>query len=862
MATPKEIQKQLEKIQKLYNQLGKTNPFAGADADAISKSTKEVQKLGDALEGVQSKVDNLDQTFSDLQTQLRNTINEIKKGPDATARLAKGFKGVLAEVKKLAYEEEGLDRLSIDQLKNLKKRASQRQSDASAAAKELVNEYKLGRDILGSTKEKLEYYKRQPDAVKAALGYLNNEDETMSSINKKVNERIAFEEQVNKNLGLGGNLIKGVGGALEKLGMGGLAKQLGLDEAQKKMREVSEEIENSDSGLSAMQKKRKVLSAGFNSMGKSLIKNLKDPLSIGLFLFNGLFDAIKAVDKQSGELAKGLNMSYNEAAALSSELSSAANMSGELKLTAAGLGEALLAVNNITGVYTTENSKNLETFQMLHKTAGLTYEQMGGIYSVTQATGGDLEKNTEEVLAQSTLTAQSYGVQINSKKVLADIGKISKATTLSLGGSAAELSKALTTSQALGISMSQMESIADGLLNFEQSISNEMEAEMLTGKSLNLEKARSLALNNDIAGAAAEIAKQVGTAADFGKMNRIQQEALAKATGLSKEELANSLFVQEQLANSVGKEYEEKKKIIDELQAKGLSQEEIKKKLGKESLADLKAQSSVQENINDSIAKMKELFVSIAAPLMQVITPIIELLVPAIQLMGILLLPLTEGFKVIGDSVSGIFGFITGTTEELGVMQAIIGTIVVAYGAFYTISKGIQITTGIIKGIQAASLGIQGKRNLLESKGLAKVVGTAIFSAISSFSKIPFGVGVGLGLIAAAGITAMAAKYMTGDDVMSPGENTSGYGNRTLFGPEGAIALNNKDTVIAGTNLFKGNDVMSGPAGSMQMPDNSEAKKTNELLRAVLSQPKPQPIITMNDVALGTAVDMGAFSIQ
>jgi len=862
MATPKEIQKQLEKIQKLYNQLGKTNPFAGADADAISKSTKEVQKLGDALEGVQSKVDNLDQTFSDLQTQLRNTINEIKKGPDATTRLAKGFRGVLAEVKKLAYEEEGLDRLSIDQLKNLKKRASQRQSDASAAAKELVNEYKLGRDILGSTKEKLEYYKRQPDAVKAALGYLNNEDETMSSINKKVNERIAFEEQVNKNLGLGGNLIKGVGGALEKLGMGGLAKQLGLDEAQKKMREVSEEIENSDSGLSAMQKKRKVLSAGFNSMGKSLIKNLKDPLSIGLFLFNGLFDAIKAVDKQSGELAKGLNMSYNEAAALSSELSSAANMSGELKLTAAGLGEALLAVNNITGVYTTENSKNLETFQMLHKTAGLTYEQMGGIYSVTQATGGDLEKNTEEVLAQSTLTAQSYGVQINSKKVLADIGKISKATTLSLGGSAAELSKALTTSQALGISMSQMESIADGLLNFEQSISNEMEAEMLTGKSLNLEKARSLALNNDIAGAAAEIAKQVGTAADFGKMNRIQQEALAKATGLSKEELANSLFVQEQLANSVGKEYEEKKKIIDELQAKGLSQEEIKKKLGKESLADLKAQSSVQENINDSIAKMKELFVSIAAPLMQVITPIIELLVPAIQLMGILLLPLTEGFKVIGDSVSGIFGFITGTTEELGVMQAIIGTIVVAYGAFYTISKGIQITTGIIKGIQAASLGIQGKRNLLESKGLAKVVGTAIFSAISSFSKIPFGVGVGLGLIAAAGITAMAAKYMTGDDVMSPGENTSGYGNRTLFGPEGAIALNNKDTVIAGTNLFKGNDVMSGPAGSMQMPDNSEAKKTNELLRAVLSQPKPQPIITMNDVALGTAVDMGAFSIQ
>jgi hypothetical protein len=36
-------------------------------------------------------------------------------------------------------------------------------------------------------------------------------------------------------------------------------------------------------------------------------------------------------------------------------------------------------------------------------------------------------------------------------------------------------------------------------------------------------------------------------------------------------------------------------------------------------------------------------------------------------------------------------------------------------------------------------------------------------------------------------------------DLLSP---PSGYGTRTLTGPEGAIQLNNKDTVIAGTNLF------------------------------------------------------------
>ena len=42
----------------------------------------------------------------------------------------------------------------------------------------------------------------------------------------------------------------------------------------------------------------------------------------------------------------------------------------------------------------------------------------------------------------------------------------------------------------------------------------------------------------------------------------------------------------------------------------------------------------------------------------------------------------------------------------------------------------------------------------------------------------------------------------------------------------------------------------------------NEAKKTNELLARLLAAPKPQPIIKMNDVQLGTAVDIGAFSIQ
>jgi hypothetical protein len=42
------------------------------------------------------------------------------------------------------------------------------------------------------------------------------------------------------------------------------------------------------------------------------------------------------------------------------------------------------------------------------------------------------------------------------------------------------------------------------------------------------------------------------------------------------------------------------------------------------------------------------------------------------------------------------------------------------------------------------------------------------------------------------------------------------------MGPEGAIQLNNKDTVIAGTDLFKkGDDTMSGPKGSLSVSNST-----------------------------------------
>ncbi len=181
-----------------------------------------------------------------------------------------------------------------------------------------------------------------------------------------------------------------------------------------------------------------------------------------------------------------------------------------------------MAINAELGTSASINAKQLATYSKLETLAGMTQDQIKVISQLQLATGKDAKKITGEFLAQAKVTSIQNGVLLNEKQLMADISKTSAATTLSLGKNPKALAEAVAMAKSFGMEMSQLNSIADSLLDFESSISNELEAELLLGKDLNLEKARQAALNNDLATLASEIADQAGSAADLGKMNRLE----------------------------------------------------------------------------------------------------------------------------------------------------------------------------------------------------------------------------------------------------------------------------------------------------------------------------------------------------
>jgi len=683
---------------------------------------------------------------------------------------------------------------------------------------------------------------------------------------------------------------------------------------------------------------------------KLLKLNLKDtvtPMRLMELAIGFIVDAFLSLDATTEKVAQNLGISFHEAVGMNQQFSQIAQDSNNIFVTTEGIANSQIQLSAALGTNAMFTAEMLQTQTELTHQLGLSAETGGEIAKLGLLTGKTSKEIAANVMGQSVAMNAANKTAITEKSILQEVAKLSSSIQLSMANNPIELAKAVQTAKQFGMELSNVDGIAGGLLNFEQSIASELEAEVLLGKNINLEKARQAALNNDLATVAEEIAKQAGSAAEFTAMNRIQQEALAKAVGMSREDLAKSLQSREILAKLGGKDAD-MQAAYNRLKAEGLSQEEIANKLGDERLAQSLHSEGIQSQFTASVAKMKELFVQVAAALI----PIVEPIAAVVGFMANLISKSMGFLKVLGSiaAVMKVIKFIgndvyrqqilTNVANKLGLLtenqkkKVKLANSIVDRGAvlsagqkamierqnIVTLVKGnaiklkdaildkaealylgtkmglmratvavqrqdylLKLKKSVVDKISAAydatrlaitsAIGIAGKINLgtliaekaaqvgtIVMLGARLAIQTAIAAAaLVGVSASTLGIGTIVALAAAAGGIAYLNSVAKGDDVMSAGSNMSGYGSRTLFGPEGAIALNNKDTVIAGTNLFpKGNDVISGPAGSVNMAqDNSRMEK---LLERAIN--RPDPVIEMNGDKLGTAVGKYAYSTQ
>ena len=190
---------------------------------------------------------------------------------------------------------------------------------------------------------------------------------------------------------------------------------------------------------------------------------------------------------------------------------------------------------NEFGLSVDESAALSENVSRLAVSTGATLEDtttLVGLFTQTQNLTGEQAAN---LLASTTALANANNVAPD--KVLADVAQSTEFFAKFADDGGQNILKAAVQARKLGINLQSVEKITTGLLDFQTSLNAEQEASVIIGRRLNFQKARELALANDVTGATAEVVKQLGTAEEFNRLNAIERQKLADAAGLEVNEL-------------------------------------------------------------------------------------------------------------------------------------------------------------------------------------------------------------------------------------------------------------------------------------------------------------------------------------
>ena len=218
------------------------------------------------------------------------------------------------------------------------------------------------------------------------------------------------------------------------------------------------------------------------------------------------------------------------------------------------VGGSLQDVSNITIALASNFGTNVDAAAELSgkvfdtsKAIGLSADEGANLFGVLMQTS-NLSADQAEKLAEGTFQlARQAGVAPTA--VMKDIANSSEVVATFTKDGGDNIAKAAVQARALGVGLETTAKIAEGLLDFESSISKEVEASVLIGKQLNFQKAREAALNGDIAGAMEEVVGQLGSEEEFNKLNLIQRKALADSIGVGVNELAKFVGQEEKVAS-------------------------------------------------------------------------------------------------------------------------------------------------------------------------------------------------------------------------------------------------------------------------------------------------------------------------
>lgn len=563
----------------------------------IDDYSNSLNDITDALNEQLGLYDDIKSSTRQYGDALKSTIPFLKDNKDLSQKLISIYSQQNKITDKLVENQEELLKgqlSSQDVAKDISKIQTQ-QLNIELAQRNIANEMQIVQNsMVGLQEEELEKQLFKLEALKEINEQLEAEKENTQKIADNLSNQAKSVSQIETKVGVAGKLLKG----FSKIPVIGDALDLkGAEDAMKAM---------AATGASGFQ----TLAAGAKALGPSLSAAL-GPLGLILAgiqaivsVFNFFKDAMFEADKRITSLSRNLQLTKEETEQIDSYFKSIkGSLENQSKLTK-DLYQAQTELSTLTSTVAFYNKENLDAQTQLTKEYKLQTEEASNLNKFFLLGNKTATENLDIAAETTSQFFKQTGVLFNERKLLEQASKVSGQLLVSFKGSTAELIKSVAQANKLGITLDQAKNISESMLNFEESISSELEAELLTGKDLNLDRARALSLQGKYAEAAEEALKNVGSLAEFQEMNVIQQQALAKAAGLTVDQLSDALVQQKLIDKTQKQTYENYKTIFGEEYARRYALGELSAK----EIEDSNRRLDAQEKFNIALERVQEIF--------------------------------------------------------------------------------------------------------------------------------------------------------------------------------------------------------------------------------------------------------------
>jgi hypothetical protein len=531
---------------------------------------------------------------------------------------------------------------------------------ANALLQEKYSEYLISKNNLNIsqedllvTEQKLQLMNQSLTPQQAAYAQALKTLELIKLQRAEQDALLELERKKSKQIGVSGNLFKIFS---EKLGFG--------TQVYEAMTEKATELVEKNGKVGMFFGKLQVIAAGIRALTKSVLQNITDPavVATGLYTaasktistsasfvnkmtgtggpiagltshisslvsnipliggllataidgFSNLLDFAVGATSKIQEMGREIGLSKVQAIALNNQFSNFSISTGKAYINSEKLFKTQIELTKVLGVNNQISKDNLVTYFELNKFLGVDAQTSAEIEKTSRLTGRSAKDIAMSVMGQVKGLQKATGISLNFQQVLKEASSLSGYLGLQFAKYPEKLTKSLLTTKALGLELKTLDSMADSFLDFETSIGKEFEAQLLTGKEVNLSKARELFLNNKLADAAVEISKQVGTSTEFMNQNRIAAEAWAGTFGMSRDQMADFLKQQEINAKFGATSTQDLQKKVALMRSQGREQEAINK-LGSEEAFNKLVTASATEDLSGFIDKIKQSFADLVA---------------------------------------------------------------------------------------------------------------------------------------------------------------------------------------------------------------------------------------------------------